>query len=177
MKSKLWNKLRSLGKGKDTEQSFTRPEPSGLVSPEQMLRGWDVERRKRYTQMKKEVNEEISSAYKYSSDGKFVIIDFRKGEYSSMILDEVIKELIELGWEVATRMTEREVLPPWYDDDDDPNRKFFSDFFEMCVAQPGELREATEGTDFIVFGEERTQVEKEQHVPQDVAKDEVLKKD
>ncbi|AGB62645.1 hypothetical protein [Bacillus phage phiAGATE] len=158
MKSKLWKKLCSLGKWKDTEHNFTRPKPSELVSPEQMLRGWDVESRKRYTQMKKEINEEISRAYKYSSDGKFVIIDFRKGEFSSTILDEVIKELIELGWEVATRTTEREVLPPWYEDG--PPKKFTGDFFEMCVAQPGELREAIEGTDFIVFGEESTQIEK-----------------
>lgn len=172
MKNSIFSRLRKLGKWKDTEQNFTHPKPLGLVSPEKMLRDWDVESRKQYTQryaqMKKEVNEEISRAYKYSSDGKFVIIDFRKGEYNSMILDEVIKELIELGWEVATRMTEKEFIPPWYEDD--PCKNFIGYFFEMCVAQPGELHEAIKGTDFIVFGEESIRIEKE-HVPQDMGKD------
>ncbi|AHJ87597.1 hypothetical protein Bp8pC_167 [Bacillus phage Bp8p-C] len=172
MISKLWGSIRKLGKWKDTEHTFTPPKPSGLTSPEQMLRDWDIESRKQYTQryaqVKKEVDEKISGAYKYSADGKFVIIDFRKGEYNSMILDEVIKELIELGWEVATRMTEKEFIPPWYEDD--PCINFIGHFFEVCVAQPGELHEAIKGTDFIVFGEESTRIEKE-HVPQDMGKD------
>lgn len=167
MKNSIFSRLRKLGKWKDTEHTFTPPKPSGLTSPEQMLRDWDIESRIQYTKMKREVDEKISGAYKYSSDGKFVIIDFRKGEYNSTILDEVIKELIESGWEVATRMTEKEFIPPWYEDD--PCINFIGHFFEVCVAQPGELHEAIKGTDFIVFGEESTRIEKE-HVPQDVGK-------